>query len=324
MSEDFIQGTQGFGNVASRLMTNSGKPSALRTNDILQYDEWKEIDETVVRVTQERMNGVADLRGAGLTYNVGNGLGKMSIQWQTMSDTIEADVNMAGVTEAQNDRPEFATNSMPLPIISRDFYYNIRELSASRAMGDPLDTTTVEQATRNVIEKNEQMLFNGLGSIGDGSIYGYTTHPDRSQVSFYNDAWDASATSGTDILQDVLNMKQDLIDNGYYGPYTLYVPTNYSIVLDDDLKAESDKTVRQRLEEIEGVSMVKVADFLSDDNVVMVQMSRDVVDLVVGMEPTTVQWEVYGGMQSAFKVMDIIVPRIKSTYNNKSGIAHLS
>jgi len=122
----------------------------------------------------------------------------------------------------------------------------------------------------------------------------------------------------------VLNMKQDLINNGYYGPYVLYVPTNFSLSLDDDLKAETSTTVRQRLMEIEGISEVKVADFLADSNVVMVNMSRNVVDLVIGMEPQTVEWESQGGMQAHYKVMDIVVPRIKSTHNNDSGICHLS
>jgi len=54
----------------------------------------------------------------------------------------------------------------------------------------------------------------------------------------------------------------------------------------------------------------------------MVQMTSDVIRMVVGMEITTVQWETNGGMLQNFKVMGIIVPQIRSDINSLCGIAY--
>ena len=56
----------------------------------------------------------------------------------------------------------------------------------------------------------------------------------------------------------------------------------------------------------------------------MIQMTRNVVDLVVGMQPTMLEWSGEGGLQSFFKVMAIMVPRIKSTSSGQSGVIVLS
>ena len=56
--------------------------------------------------------------------------------------------------------------------------------------------------------------------------------------------------------------------------------------------------------------------------VILLQLTSDVVDIVVGMQPTTLQWEDMGGMITNFKVMAIMVPRIKDTQTSQSGIVH--
>ena len=68
-----------------------------------------------------------------------------------------------------------------------------------------------------------------------------------------------------------------------------------------------------------GIEDVKPADKLADSNVLLVQMTKSNVDMVIGMQPTTVQWETQGGMMMMFKVMSIMVPRIKLDHGNRSG-----
>ncbi|KKM81314.1 hypothetical protein LCGC14_1330980 [marine sediment metagenome] len=126
---------------------------------------------------------------------------------------------------------------------------------------------------------------------------------------------------------DVLSMVTALVGDNMYGPYWLYVPTDYFVALGDDFKSNSDKTTMQRILEIPGVEQVKASSNLTggaSGEVVLVQPTRDVVDLVIGAQPTTVQWETEGGMVSNFKVLSIMIPRIKSDANSQSGIAHYS
>lgn len=315
----------GQGDVASRLLTNGMKASSLRTNATLRKDEWKRFDDKLIEVGQQRMVAVGDLMSRGLRFDVGNGMGTTVIEWETVDETRDAEVNMDGLARAQSDRLNFVQKSLPLPIIHRDFYINLRNLESSRSRGEALDTMNMAVAARKVAERTEQILFNGVSNytFASGTITGYTTHPDRNTVTL-GTAWTNSGVSGEDILAQVLEMFTAAHNDRMYGPYIIYVPTAYWIRLLEDFKADSDKSVISRLMEIPTLSDIKVADFLSADNVVMVQMTEDVVDMVVGMQPTTVQWDTQGGFLLNFKVMSIMIPRIKSDASGRSGIVHLS
>lgn len=243
---------------------------------------------------------------------------------------IAAQISMDGVTQAPADRVEFSLVSTPLPIIHMDFQLGIRELAASRNGGIALDTTQAEEATRSVVERTEDMLINGVSAgdvLGFGSssaqIFGYTNRTNRNTYSLTGN-WDESAQGGEDIVNDVIGMITTAHGDRMFGPYTLYIPTNYWVELQKDFKSNSDKTIMTRLMEIAGIETIKPLDYLSDDNVLLIQMSRNVVDMAVGMQPTVISWEGQGGMVLYFKVMSIMVPRIKLDYDNRSGIVHAS
>ena len=110
--------------------------------------------------------------------------------------------------------------------------------------------------------------------------------------------------------------------NTYHGHVDLLL--RGGIELMDDFKAESDKTILQRLQEIEGLSKITVVDQLAADEIVIYQPTSDVIQWAVGEEVQTVQWDVYGGMQVAFKVLGIQVPIVKSTASGQSGVYHLT
>ena len=84
------------------------------------------------------------------------------------------------------------------------------------------------------------------------------------------------------------------------------------------------KTIRQRILDLDGIQKVRVVDRLTDDVCLLVQMTSDVVDLVDGMPIQTIEWDTEGGFIHNYKVMTIQVPRVKSDYNNKSGVVKLS
>jgi len=309
---DAIVKGKAHGSVASRLLASGMNVNALRTNDTLMYDEWKEIDRVVLEAYQNRLVGVADLQAAGLTYNIPNGLAKTVIGYQDVSDTEAASVSLDGVTRGERDRPEFDINYLPLPIIHKDFSFTAREIASSREGIMPLDTTMAQLAARKVAEKVEEMYFTGLSSytFGGGTIFGLMDETHRNQGSLAAN-WDDSAGDGESILGDVLAMKQAGIDDRCYGPYMLYVPTNFETAIDEDFKANSDKSIRERLLQIDQLKGIKVADKLTADNVILVQMTVDVVRIVNGMAITTVQWETEGGMRINFKVMAIISVMIR-------------
>jgi uncharacterized linocin/CFP29 family protein len=356
---DVIQAGQ-FGAVANQLMANAmvnGKldPGRMRpygkinnkgqfvgayvnsngverpvTNATLRKDEWKQYDEALLKAAKIRLNGVADLQSRGLTYNIANGFGKTVLEYEDMSEMGDAQVNMDGVTRGINDRVECNIKYLPLPIIHKGFDINARVLAASRTTGESLDTAQVTEATFKVSEKLEEILFTGLSSytFGGGTIYGYTDFPSRitgSLTGNWDDLTDNSdGTVGQQILNDVLAMKQASINALHYGPWILYVPTNFETVLERDYVADYGKSIRNRILETPGIEAVKVADKLTADNVLLVQMTENVVRMVNAFPITNVEWQSEGMMLYHYKIMTIMVPQLRADANGNTGIVHYS
>lgn len=308
----------------------------IQTNaNTLRRDEWKQLDEAVLKISETRLNGVQDLISAGLTYTLGNAMGTTVLEWHDTGDAMEAEMTMDGISRTTNDRQTFQHNYLPIPIIHVDYEINARVLATSRNMGNPLDTLSAERAARRVAEKLESMLFTNTtyawgqtDSRSRNSIYSYINFPDRETLSIT--AWTGSAKTGVGVINDVLGAKAKLIAAKHYGPYTLYIPTAYETVLDEDYvgatpdTSATNKTIRERILAIASIKDIKVVDTLPANNIVMVQMTSDVVRLVQGMGIQNVQWQTEGNFVNKYKVMTIQVPQIRSDRNGKTGICHLS
>ena len=306
---------------------------AVNATASLRKDEWKALDEAVLAVSRERLGGIDDLRSKGLVKPLPNAMATTIYEWDDMSDGMEAVITMDGVTRSQNDTIVYQRNGIPIPIIHADYEILQRTLLASRQGGNGLDTGKSEQATRRVRETLEAMLFTdttySYGSKDDrlrNSIYSYLNFPDRNQVTL-SVAWDDSAATAATILADVKALKDANIAAKHFGGpngYTLYIPTEYETVMDEDysVSGQSVLTIRERILKLENVNDVKVNDTLPANNVVLVQMSQNVVRLIDGMPLTNVQWQVEGGMNNKYKIMTIQVPQIRSDQNGNTGIAH--
>jgi hypothetical protein len=289
-------------------------------NASLRKDEWIEFDEVVIREARQRLRFVQLLISRGLTKDV-DGMSKMSLESENLNEFQAAALTMDGINRGTKDEPNFELVGTPLPIAHKEFDIPLRKLNASRTMGEALDTTSAELAARQVAELIEDIHINGSSSYKAANyiMYGLTDHPDINTGSLTAN-WDDSAASGTTILNDVINMMNAARADSMYGPYGLMVPPNYEGVLDEDFKANSDKTIRQRLSELDSIEEILVLDKLSDDNVVLVQLTSDVIRTISGLPVTTVQWDSVGGLGLNFKVMAIQVPQPRATQSGKSGI----
>jgi hypothetical protein len=302
-----------------------------QTNATLRRDEWKLLDDAVMQVARERLVGIDDLVSNGLIYTLGNPMGTTVLEWHDVSDSMEAVMTMDGVTRSKGDRPKFQHNYLPIPIIHVDYEINARVLAASRNMGNALDTTSAEHAARRVSEYLEDMLFTdtdyGYGETDDRSnnkIYSYVNFPDRNEETLAL-AWDDSTKTGTQIVSDVLSMKQASINKNHYGPWMIYIPTAYETVLDDDYDSTTPgTTIRERLMKISGISGIKVVDRLTADNVLLVEMKSNTIRLVYGLGIQNVQWQTEGKFVNKYKVLTIQVPQIRSDQDGNCGIVHLS
>lgn len=308
---------------------------AVNAGATLRRDEWKALDMAIIEPTRYRLGGRDDLISKGLVYNLGNGLGTTVLEWHDVSEAMDVSLTMDGITRGNNDTVVFQHNYLPLPILHADYEINARLLATSRNMGHPLDTTLAERAARRILEYQEKMLFTDITySFGEkdsrsrNTIYSYVNFPDRNQVNL-SIAWDSSAMTGPGIVQDVMEMKAASIAAYHYGPWMLYVPANYESALDNDYvgsnpDTNANITIRDRIMKISGIQGIKVVDTLASDNVLLVQMTPDVVRLVRGMGMQNVQWSEEGNMVTKFKVMTIEVPQLRSDQNGRCGIVHLA
>jgi len=321
----------------------------------LRKEEWVQLDQVVLRAARLRLRAWADL-AASNSFGGFNAMAKEILEHETMSDPGEAIVDMDGLMEGRTDSPIYRLQGIPLPITHSDFFFSSRKLAQSRNTGTPLDTVQGEAAGRRVAEMIEKTLIGtvtgfrgnegtyasgyGYGTGGAAGaagtrynqVYGYTNYPDRLTKSDITAPTEAGWTPET-TQQEVIAMRQQLVDGRFYGPYMLYHSTDWDTYMDGDYYVAKTtgavaptQTLRERLKKIDGIQDVRRLDFLPASTnpftLVMVQMTPDVCQAINGLDITTVQWESVGGMRLNFKVMAIQVPRLRSDYYGRCGILH--
>ena len=298
----------------------------------LSKDQWIKLDNRVIQVARERLRAWSDLRAAN-TYGGFDGMTTSVLEHETITDDGEAIVDMEGIAEGRDDQSHYQLEGLPLPITHSSFWYSKRRLMTSRSQGTPISMVRAEQAARRVSESIEKTLIGidtGI-SYGDGTgiygrdggaapkVYGYTNFPDRITKT---DLTTSATTDGETFVGDLIAMRELAYAANYYGPFMCYISTAYDAVLDNDFKAASDKTIRQRAKEIDGIKDIRRLDYLTGDVILLVQMTSNVAEAVNGMELTTVQWESMGGMKLNFRVMAIQVPSLKADATGATGIVH--
>lgn len=282
-------------------------------------------DRAVIEVALDRLTIVQDVIAAGLVYDLDNWIAVPELYWEKISRVGHAQRTMTPNTRGENQLVDREGVTLPIWATMDDFHFGVRELEASRRVGSPLDTTQATQATRRVNEAIEDAMVNGGPTVGGNSSPGLLNAPSVNTVTYSgaNPAWDHASKTGTEILNDAKSMATQLRNKNYFGPYFLYVNTSYWNALQSDFKAESDKTILQRLQELQygGAGLtVRESDYLPADRTVMLEMSSQVVDVVRGDEPTLISWQDAPGWVFHYAVMACMVPRVKDTQEDQSGI----
>lgn len=280
------------------------------------------IDNAIVRVGRHRLTIVSDLIDAGLTFPLTNWLGVPILTSHRAGEAGHAQVTMVPKARGERQITDLAPFSVPIPCTWDDFSLDIRTSAVADRSGYPIDTDQVEQATRNVNEAVEDAAINGGPQVDNTQAVGLLATT-NTQAYVDNQAWTHADHSGEDILQDIQNMVSVAQDDKFYGPYNLYVPGNYWLKLGNDFKSNSDKSVLTRLRELEYGGRpinIRPADKLPANRTLLIQMTSDVVDVVVGQTPATINWEDGPGFEEYFIVLACIVTRVKSNSEGNYGI----
>lgn len=310
---------------AHRILASNGDIGALRTAAVLRENEWREYDQAVTDIARGRFSLVSDLMGRGLRRKLDKPLATMSMSWDRIGDMDDAQIDMTGEAMDNRDRLEFGQDSMPIPLIHKGFRLNIRHLMASRERGVGLDVRHAEVAAIKVVQTIEKMFLYGNFSAGlnNGRVYGVTTYPYRVTGALTVDWRNATALQ---IFNDVNAMVEALEAKAQFGPYMLYIPRTYAPVLrkDYDRTTSVGTSVMKRLKEIDGLVDIKTNIYLPDNNVVLLNLASETCEVLDGIQPRMIEWQTNGGMTSLFKVIAIMLPRIKRDALDQTGIAHFS
>lgn len=297
---------------------------ALRTNDLLRKDQWKELDAAMLEIAAVRLRPLELLRQRGLVRTL-DGLGVLLSQYEKLSDMTDAEISMSGVARTQEDSVDVSLTSVPIPVISKDFRINVRRLLASQrgvnGMGssEGIDATQIRTATRKVAEKMVEMLFTGYaGNLDGNTLKGLTNHADVNTYSSGGD-WGTVGNIYDTVIAAITALQGDRM----FGPYGMFVSnTQYLQML--TYISNVNQTALMRVMSIPGIQFVEPADQLTDGTAVIFQLTSDVIDIAIAQDMTVVEWDEQGGLTGQFKVMAAYAPRPKSDYDSRSGICYIS
>jgi hypothetical protein len=288
---------------------------------LLRIREWMALDTAVVTGALARLQFANDIKAAGLTYDVPNAMGKTVLQYQTVVSQQQAIISMDAARRSQGDRPVYDSAFLPLPIISADFDFTLRELETGRQGGVGIDDT---QATMAGYAMGEVLELLSLGinpsyAYGGGTIYGATNFPGR-MTGLLSLPTGIGWTPGT-LIGQILTMIGQAVTEKHYGPYRLYFSPGWMKYLEDDYSSiKGTETLLDRIKRITRITDIRTLDFLPDYRMLMIQMTPNVVRMVMGFGPRAVQWETDGGMQVHYKSMMIEVPQFRSDAYGNTGV----
>jgi hypothetical protein len=106
----------------------------------------------------------------------------------------------------------------------------------------------------------------------------------------------------------------------------LYINTTYNNVLNNnysDGTTTFDMTTRQRLQQLEygGANLrIRPADMLGADQVVLIQLTSDNIDVILGQQPSDFTWQQNNGLRTFYMVLGCAIVRVKTNYFGRQGI----
>lgn len=291
--------------------------NALRVNSLLREREQVDLDTAVISTAKDLLSAVDDIRSAGLVRNVGLGAIISTYQKSSGFDAAAVTVDLSIAKHNEQDRIEYKSASVPVPIISAGFNIDARQLAAGRTMGTGIEVDHAVEATRVVVEAIEDIVFNGAATKTEGAVlYGYLTHPDRNTTT--GSTWGTVANIEIEVLEAIAAAEAD----NRFGPYILYVNKNQYAQMRVRIGAGAgnDRTSHELISQMPEIKGIRRSMKLAAGTFALVDMTRATVDLAVGMDLSVLPWEERGGLVQHWKVMAAMAPRVKSDFDGRSGV----
>ena len=287
----------------------------------LPRDVWGEWDREAVEIQREVLAVFDDLSSSVSTPMP---IGKLVHHFQRQSDSGSVNISLDGRSKARTDQQVTDYKATPLPIINSTFSYSWRQVAAAQAEGFQLDAGGRANAMYNVAENLETIAISGDDSIvvGGDRLYGLTTHPKRNTRTT---GQTLNGATGAQWLAEVNATLKLLHDKNFRVPVTLYVNWDdwYYAGNTDFSTQYPNKTIAQRIREMDGVAAVVPASKLAANSLVGVVKNRRTVQVLIGMPMATrTQFRANPEDDYTFVTMAAAALEIKYDYKDQCGIAH--
>jgi len=308
--------------ILNELKINGGGPKAnkevienLRSNAKIPSSAgtWEEIDEEVIRAYEEEAKLVQDIRGQGLTAN--HDIGNLFSSYRISSLMNDAEVDMSGETMGEEDRVDYITRTVPVPVIHKEFKIGWREDANTDTSQD-----NIAEATRAVSRALETMAWGGTSFTVEGNAINGLKDTNTSGDWGSFGAWTSSAGL-ENAYQETIDAIETLNNNGFSSPYNLYVDDTYMSQL-MGLRTNTTQNYVDIIESLPQINAVRFTNNISGtDTAYLVSMSRRAIDIANAQWITPVNWEKGpNGRVTQFSVFAVAVPRMKKDYQGNHGV----
>lgn len=255
-----------------------------RSSAPLTEEDWKLLDAAVVQAAKNVMVGrrVLDMFGP-----LGTGVYSLPYSYYAPGNpNIDLTGENGDLIAAEGRR------TVNLPMIYQDFKILWRDLESDHAIGAPLDVSMAALAANAVALKEDDLIFNGVKSMGMEGLLSITG---RQKIKI--NSW-AENGSG---LADVVKAKEMLTRAGHYGAAALVVsPTLYG-----HLVRQYGVTGMLELDQIKALIQggVFYSNMINGNKAVLISNRAPNVQLAIGQDMITAYTEATG-MNHIFRVME--------------------
>jgi hypothetical protein len=224
---------------------NRGQFNQVLNATTLRKEQWIEYDRVILKAARYRLRAWEDLEAAS-SFGGFDGMNKMLLEHETMSDPMEAIQDMEGTSEGRSDTPTFQLEGLPLPITHVDFSFGARRLGISQSSNTPLDMVAGEASGYRIGETIEKTTIGNMTGVVYGGnstqtggygrtsqVYGYLNFPARI-TSTTMTAPTAGGWVPATTITEVLALRDKLVAAKKYGPFMIYHSTDWDQYMDKD------------------------------------------------------------------------------------------
>lgn len=312
------------GNALGKFATNS-EAKRIQNAGSVRHEDYLSIQEMVTGIRRRKLTAIEDLMSAGLSFN--EDISNQLVGFEKSSDMTAAKQSMnPNMTEFEGT--SFTEEFVPCPITHKGFTIPFRQGSF-----DYKRSIAMENAIRYVAERLEQTLVAGNTDISvsyggvSQPLYGYTTHPQRgTNATTISDFTDISNITSfySELIREVGLMWST---QGGIGENSLmvYVGNGIYTNLQEDYKADSERSVMERARAITQVRDIKPLEKLGNNEVLLVEMESSTIQLAVEAPLQVVPFMKSQPFEAQkFGVFAAMTHLIKADQNGNTGVRHLT